>query len=43
MKIIAGEGALTFPIAAEVRREAGFDDAEIEEARRLAAGRQGRG
>jgi uncharacterized ferritin-like protein (DUF455 family) len=36
IKVIAGPGAKTFPVAEEIRREAGFTDDEIEAARRLA-------
>jgi uncharacterized ferritin-like protein (DUF455 family) len=35
IKVIAGPGARTFPVAEEIRREAGFTDDEIEAARRL--------
>jgi uncharacterized ferritin-like protein (DUF455 family) len=33
MRIVAGEGAMTYPVADDIRREAGFTDEEIEAAR----------
>lgn len=35
-QIVAGEALISYPVAESVRREAGFDDAEIETARRRA-------
>ncbi|HYS52288.1 MAG TPA: DUF455 family protein [Thermoanaerobaculia bacterium] len=37
LTIIAGDALLTYPVAEDVRREAGFDDAEIATAKELAA------
>jgi uncharacterized ferritin-like protein (DUF455 family) len=37
LKIIAGEGATFYPVAEEIRKEAGFTDAEIEAAKELVA------
>jgi uncharacterized ferritin-like protein (DUF455 family) len=36
-KLVAGDAMTQYPVAEDVRREAGFDDAEIETARRFAA------
>lgn len=38
MKMVAGEGAMTYPIADDIRREAGFTEAEIATARAQVAG-----
>lgn len=38
-KVIAGPGAKAYPVAEEIRREAGFDDDEIEAAKRLTESR----
>ncbi|HXG59137.1 MAG TPA: DUF455 family protein [Thermoanaerobaculia bacterium] len=35
LKIVAGEAALTYPVADDVRREAGFSEAEIEAVRAM--------
>ena len=37
LSIVAGEGATVYPVAEDVRREAGFTDAEIEAAKQLVA------
>jgi uncharacterized ferritin-like protein (DUF455 family) len=38
MKMVAGEGATTYPVADDIRREAGFTEAEIAAARAQVAG-----
>jgi uncharacterized ferritin-like protein (DUF455 family) len=38
LKLVAGEGATTYPVADDIRREAGFTEAEIATARAQVAG-----
>jgi len=36
-RLVAGEAMVSYPVAGDIRREAGFDEAEIETARRFAS------
>ena len=38
LKLVAGEGATTYPVADDIRREAGFTEAEIATARAQVSG-----
>ena len=39
MREVAGDAMTTYPIAEDLRREAGFSEAEIDTVRRVTAGR----